>query len=198
MTAAGACDGMDAAIGCEHGLVVERRRLAAAVADDARRLAGEDDLDVAFDGTPATLVRELEEVFDDTPDFAGDAARLVHRVAATVGGDGLRLRVQRIAGDACRRWHADNVVLRLLCTYVGPGTQILPLPEAAPVVAGGEPASTATAWSAGTGDVVWMPGRRHPSAAPVVHRSPPIQGTGDVRVLLVIDVGMPAPLAARE
>ena len=183
---------MEAAIGCEHGLVVERRALAPAVADDARKLAGEDDLHVALHGTAAAIEREVAEVFDDTPAFAGDVARLVRRVAATVGGDGLRLRVQRIAGDACRRWHADDVVLRLLCTYRGPGTQILPLPEAAPALAGGEPAGTTLAWSVGTGDVVWMPGRRHPSAVPVVHRSPPLQGTGDVRVLVVIDAGTAA------
>lgn len=180
---------MDVTIGCEHGLVVERRRLATAVADDARRLAGEDDLHVALHGSAAAIAREVAEVFDDTPAFAGDVAQLVHRVAATTGREGLRLRVQRVAGDACRRWHADNVVLRLLCTYLGPGTQILPLPEAAPVLAGGEPMGTTRAWSAGTGDVVWMPGQRHPSAVPVVHRSPPLQGTGDVRVLVVIDAG---------
>jgi hypothetical protein len=64
------------------------------------------------------------------------------------------------------------------------------MPEAAPVLAGADP-STTTAWSVGTGDVVVLPGRRHPTAMPVVHRSPPIAGTGDVRLLLVIDDGAP-------
>jgi hypothetical protein len=176
----------------DGGLTVQRRALPLDLRKEVLRLALEDDLRIVVDGSPERVGGELGELFDDCPAFRADLLALLERFLALTGRRTARLRVERIAGDACRRWHADDVVMRLLCTYVGQGTQILPMPEAASVLAGSEPATTATAWPVGTGDVVVLPGRRHPTAVPVVHRSPPIAGTGDVRLLLVIDDGSPA------
>ena len=184
---------MDALPATHGGLVVQRRALSPALREEVQRLALEDDLRIVLDGSPERIGAELGEVFDDCAAFRADLLALLERFLALTGGPTARLRLERITGDACRRWHADDVALRLLCTYVGPGTQILPMPEAAAVLAGAEPPTTATAWSVSTGDVVVLPGRRHPTAVPVVHRSPPIAGTGDVRLLLVIDDGLPRP-----
>ncbi len=176
----------------DTGLLVQRRVLPPPLHEEVARLVREDDLRVMLKGPPAGIATELEQLFDDHPAFQADILMLLARFVALAGTEAARVRIERIAGDACRRWHADNLVLRLLCTYVGPGTQILPMPEAARVLDGGEPATTATAWSMRTGDVVILTGRRHPTASPIVHRSPPIAGTGDVRLLLVIDDGLPA------
>ena len=175
----------------EAGLLVQRRSLSPPLRQEVAQLASEEDLHVVVAGSSEHIGHELGRVFDDCPALQADLLTLLQRFLALADRPTARLRLQRIAGDACRRWHADNIVLRLLCTYVGPGTQVLPMPEAAPVLAGGEPTTTATAWSVRTGDVVMLPGRRHPTAVPVVHRSPPIAGSGDVRLLLVIDEGLP-------
>lgn len=180
---------MDALHATDSGCIVQRRTLSPALREEVAKLALEDNLRVVVGGSPERIGGELEGLFDDCPTFRVDLMALLKRFRALAETPTARLRVERIASDACRRWHADNVVLRLLCTYVGPGTQILPTPEAAAVLRGGEPPTTATAWSVRTGDVVVLPGRRHPTTMPVVHRSPPIAGTGDVRVLLAIDDG---------
>ncbi len=180
---------MDLVQATDGDLVVQRRTLPPALQREVRALAGEDNLRIVLQGTAERLGAELSQVFDDSPAFIADLQAQLARFLALAETSVARVRVERIAGDACRRWHADNVKLRLLCTYLGPGTQILPMPEAAPVLAGDVPATTATAWSVRTGDIVVLPGRRHPSAMPVVHRSPPIAGTADVRLLLVMDGG---------
>ncbi|MEO1089743.1 MAG: DUF1826 domain-containing protein [Pseudomonadota bacterium] len=182
---------MDGVLARELDLVVQRRRLPEPVCAEVAKLADEEQLRLVLLGTPEQIANELRQVLDDCPAFVADVRALLDRFASMADTPVARVRIERITGDACRRWHADNVVQRLLCTYVGPGTQILRLPEAAQVLAGGEPETTATAWSVGTGDVVVLPGRLHPTAMPIVHRSPPVAGTSDVRLLLVIDDGSP-------
>ena len=182
---------MDGLAAMESGLTVERRCLPDAVCAEVAKLAQEEELRVVLTGKTDGIADELRRVFDDSPAFVADVLSLIDWFVDLAKPQFVRLRLQRITGDACRRWHADNVVMRLLCTYIGPGTQILELPEAAPVLAGGQPETTATAWSLGTGEVAVLPGRLHPTAMPVVHRSPPISDSGDVRLLLVIDDGLP-------
>ena len=65
-----------------------------------------------------TRSKALAPLFDDVSLLAGLYGRLVGRPA-------VRLRLERITEDACRRFHADHVRLRLLCTYRGPGTEWL-------------------------------------------------------------------------
>ncbi|KQM98902.1 DUF1826 domain-containing protein [Sphingomonas sp. Leaf25] len=104
-----------------------------------------------------------------------DIAMLVARHAALTGEDRLRVRLDVIDTDACRRFHADYVTLRLLCTYAGPGTQWCDAdePEAVRDVA--------------TGSVGVFKGRLLLDPPSVLHRSPPIAATGGRRLMLVID-----------
>lgn len=39
----------------------------------------------------------------------------------------VRLRLEALTHDGCKKWHADHIGLRLLCTYHGPGTEWLSL-----------------------------------------------------------------------
>lgn len=92
----------------------------------------------------------------------------------------LRLRLQAVTTNACRKFHIDAVTARLVCTYRGIGTQygvsndrsdperIFTVPTGAPVLLRG------TLWPA-------TPARG------LRHRSPPIEGTGETRLVLVID-----------
>ena len=107
-----------------------------------------------------------------------DAQWLAEQVARVQAGSKLRLRLEPVFDNACRKFHVDNVVARLICTYRGPGTQlsmetgeteeIATLPTGAPVLLKGKQ------WS--QKEIIGL----H-------HRSPPIEGTGLSRLVLVLE-----------
>ena len=92
----------------------------------------------------------------------------------------LRLRLEAITGNACSKFHIDAVTTRLVCTYRGPGTQycfsadgtdlssIFDVPTSSPIVMRG------TLWP-------------NKERSGFLHRSPPIEGSGKTRLLLVLD-----------
>lgn len=104
-------------------------------------------------------------------ELAADVEHLADRFTAIIEADRLALRLELIADNTCRRFHADQVRVRLLCTYVGPGTE----------------ETAARVHRLGTGHVGLFKGLDWAPTSPVFHRSPPIAGTGDRRLLLVID-----------
>ena len=109
-----------------------------------------------------------------------DIADLAERFAALMRAPLLQLRLDVVTTDACRRFHIDAVTARLLCTYRGTGTQIGIGPG------GREPDPIHTA---PTGAVLILRGTLWPTDPPadLRHRSPPIAGTGETRLLLVLD-----------
>ena len=113
--------------------------------------------------------------------FAADIADLARRFAGLMASPHLHLRLDPVDGDACRRFHVDNVPARLLCTYRGPGTEYGIARD------GADPDPV---HRMATGAVGLFRGRGWPGAPPaLVHRSPPIAGTGAVRLVLVLDTG---------
>lgn len=92
----------------------------------------------------------------------------------------VRLRFDVVTDNACRKFHVDSITARLVCTYRGTGTQygvmikgeapkrIFTVPTGAPILLRG------TLWP------------EQPSTG-LVHRSPPIEGTGETRLVLVLD-----------
>lgn len=107
--------------------------------------------------------------------LAEDIGLLARRHAGLTGEDRLRLRLDVIETDACRRFHADFVTLRLLCTYVGPGTQWCRA-DAIDAVR-----------DVPTGAVGVFKGRLLLDPPPLLHRSPPISASGERRLVLAID-----------
>ncbi|MEH3040010.1 MAG: DUF1826 domain-containing protein [Sphingomonas paucimobilis] len=118
-----------------------------------------------------------------------DIAMLGQGFAAIVGAGRVSIRLDVVETDACRRFHADYVTARLICSYVGPGTQWLDAADAAALGAGAD-VDALTIRSLATGHVGVFKGKSWSPDAPIVHRSPPILTTGERRLLLVID---PAP-----
>lgn len=121
-----------------------------------------------------------------TPDCA-ERARLIDDVAAlaevfstVMKARWLRLRLDVVSTNACRKFHIDAVTARLVCTYRGTGTQygisingadpqrVFTVPKGAPILLRG------TLWP----EVPW---------SGLLHRSPPIEGTGETRLVLVLD-----------
>lgn len=125
-------------------------------------------------GTPDELKGALRYL---PPALAADIDDLVRCFAALTGRASVRLRLEVVEGDACRKFHADYTDVRLVTTYAGPGTDICRTP-----------AEDALVTRIGTGDVALFKGKLFPGEPPVLlHRSPPIEGTGERRVVLVLD-----------
>ena len=109
-----------------------------------------------------------------------DIAALAYIFAGLMRARWLRLRLDVVTTNACRRFHIDAVTARLVCTYRGTGTQygistdaaqpprIFTVPTGAPILLRG------TLWP------------ENPRSG-LLHRSPPIEGTGETRLVLVLD-----------
>ena len=132
--------------------------------------------DAAFqicEASGMTDCRERERLVDDTAALADIFAELMRAPY-------LRLRFDVITTNACRKFHIDAVTARLICTYRGTGTQygistdvdeprrVFTVPTGAPILLRG------TRWP------------EHPKSG-LLHRSPPIAGTGETRLVLVLD-----------
>lgn len=128
------------------------------------------------------------------PAWRTDLRRLADLYFGVSKGRAVTLRLETTASDGCRRFHVDRTELRLLCTYRGPGTQWLPDAQVdrvaqeggAPnedIVRGGEASQFRPYW------VGILKGDAYPGNAGhgLVHRSPPISGTGQTRVLFCLD-----------
>ena len=122
-------------------------------------------------GLPDSAERTI--LIDDIAVLAGVFAKVMR-------ARHLRLRLSPVNTDACRRFHIDALTARLICTYRGAGTQyglstdgapphrVFDAPTFAPFVLRG------TDW----------PER---PASGLLHRSPPIEGSGETRLVLVLD-----------
>lgn len=89
----------------------------------------------------------------------------------------LRLRLDVVTTDACRKFHIDAVTARLVCTYRGRGTQY------------GIGKNPRRIFTVATGAPVLLRGTLWPETprSGLLHRSPPIAGTGETRLVLVLD-----------
>lgn len=109
-----------------------------------------------------------------------DIAALAHNFADIMGVRHIGLRLTPVNTNACRRFHLDALTARLICTYRGAGTQygistdgtepkrVFTTPMGAPIVLRGNDWPTAP-------------------ASGLLHRSPPVEGTGETRLVLVLD-----------
>lgn len=119
--------------------------------------------------------------------LAADAALLARILAQLVGTRRVVLRVEAIAGDACRLFHADAVALRLVTTYLGRGTQWLADADVEAYGNGGAVPEDRIHEMA-TGTVAVFRGLRGVTRGhPLVHRSPPRRPGDAVRLFLAVD-----------
>ena len=122
-------------------------------------------------GTPACP--ERDQLVDDIAALAGIFADLMQTPY-------LRLRLQAVTSNSCRKFHIDAIAARLVCTYRGQGTQY-------GISSDGQ--APARVFAAATGAPILLRGTLWPEtpASGLLHRSPPIEGTGETRLLLVLD-----------
>ncbi|MEL6681247.1 MAG: DUF1826 domain-containing protein [Pseudomonadota bacterium] len=110
----------------------------------------------------------------------GDISNLATRFAGLTGATYLRLRLQAVTTNACRKFHLDAIMGRLVCTYRGTGTQYGTSHK------GQDPTEI---YTVPTGAPILLRGSLWPSNPPagLLHRSPPIEGTDETRLVLVLD-----------
>ncbi|WP_299847645.1 DUF1826 domain-containing protein [uncultured Roseovarius sp.] len=92
----------------------------------------------------------------------------------------LRLRLDVVETNACRKFHIDAITARLVCTYRGTGTQYGISTD------GRDPERVFTVQ---TGAPILLRGTLWPTQplSGLLHRSPPIEGSGETRLVLVLD-----------
>lgn len=137
---------------------------------------------------PTDIRTAVTEICDlhGTPDgpervwLIEDIAALADTFAAVMAAPYLRLRLSPVDTNACSRFHIDALTARLICTYRGTGTQY------GISVDGGQPDRIITV---ATGTPIVLRGTNWPEipASDLLHRSPPIEGTGETRLVLVLD-----------
>lgn len=123
-----------------------------------------------------------------------DMLMLVRHFAAIAGTDIVDIRLDRLRHDACWKFHRDQVRLRLLTTYRGPATQIVPKAYAEGALRD-QRAYRGPLEDLPDGVVALFKGTQAGPDTGVVHRSPPIAGTGTVRSLLCLN--MPSETSPR-
>ncbi|MEQ8747818.1 DUF1826 domain-containing protein [Pyruvatibacter sp.] len=115
--------------------------------------------------------------------FAKDCAAMADGFAYQMGALRLCVRLDRIDDNGCCRIHADVATARMVCTYRGPSTCVVPIGHVSTATENPDtydgPFVTPDRFEAAV-----LPGTL--SASPALHRSPRIEGTGLVRLLLVV------------
>lgn len=130
-------------------------------------------------------VNEIAAVIDGafvaaTQPLLEDVLELARLYRMVSGHHALRVRLERVTTDSCRKFHVDCVDLRLLCAYHGPGVQW--------TRDGG-----AHIDEAATGTVVLLKGKHAPGwreEGAILHRSPPLSSRPEgerTRLLLTVD-----------
>lgn len=109
-----------------------------------------------------------------------DMISLANMFSDLVSASFLRLRLDVVTSNACRKFHIDAITARLVCTYRGNGTQYGISSD------GNDPKRVFTVQ---TGAPILLKGSLWPAqrASGLLHRSPPIEGTGETRLVLVLD-----------
>ena len=138
------------------------------------------------------------------PALAADVSRLLDLFQSIARAHTFRLFFGVVRDDQCRKFHVDAVAMRMVTTYVGPGTVWLPehaVDRAALARGVSSPAEVnstvvldpASVRHAYAGDVLMLKGSRHPDVGSfgAVHRSPHLHG-GEARLVLVVTAGGPS------
>ena len=156
------------------------------------------DLDAVEDLSFTAEVDQLDRDLADALDSAGygrspggellrrDMEALARHFFGIVGQPRIELRLEVIETNSCRKFHADYVSARLITTYVGRGTEWLGQADAEAHSAGA-PVEAVTVRRVAAGEVAILKGRLWEPDHALVHRSPPIEGTGQSRLVLVLN-----------
>ena len=143
---------------------------------------------------PRDLQRAVEPHFDDCgmpPGdvrdlLLGDLDVLVSAFARITRSDLVDVRLERVSHDACWKFHRDWVEARLLTTYRGPATEWV-RPIDAERALREQKSYKGPLERLRVHDVAIFKGSCVRPGSGIVHRSPPVAGTGRTRLLLCLN-----------
>jgi len=128
--------------------------------------------------------------------ISDDIEHLLEQFQKASGADSFRLLFETVTSNMCRRFHSDMNDLRMLCTYAGPGTLWLKDDNINRDALNqrGEDVQIAIneneIQQVKTGAAVILKGAMYSKEGTkaAVHKSPPVEETGEKRLMLRIDV----------
>lgn len=143
---------------------------------------------------PSDLRRAIEPQLDDCGMPPGDMRDLligdVHDLVSAFAGitrsDLVDVRLERVGNNACWKFHRDCVEARLLTTYRGPATEWVQPRDAARALRE-QTRFKGPLERLRVHDVAMFKGSCAGPGSGIVHRSPPIAGTGQTRLLLCLN-----------
>lgn len=179
-------------------VVVWRRELPSEVRDALRPRATPASVEGVLDLDRPHPTAPLASLFPDAARawLQADTAELAASFGACVLATAIVYAGAYVRSDSCRKLHADHVRLRMLCTYLGPGTEWADDADVDRSALATETADFDAANArivadphalrrAATGDVVLLKGERWSGngGRGAIHRSPPIQAAGLCRLV---------------
>jgi hypothetical protein len=131
-----------------------------------------------YEGAPDDIASTFHEL---PADLVADARALAYRFADVMRVTTVRVRIERVDTNACKKVHADYTDVRLITTYAGPGTDVAPH-------ASDSDRDECCLERVPTGWIGLFKGRTYGADhRPCFHRSPPAGDLGEKRLVLVID-----------
>jgi hypothetical protein len=153
---------------------------------------------VRFLTTPQDASGDIEQHLGALPSlpesvralWIDDMRILTARFFEMLDTDSARIRMEQVTTDQCRRFHTDNMTVRLICTYIGPTTQWLSASDIIRQHGQRDQYSEDAIQHLPGLSVGLLKGRKHlTSRSLVYHRSPPVSAAGLQRFVLCIDDG---------
>ncbi len=155
------------------------------------------EIKVKSSGNRESVLQDFEAHFSglglNCPGILGDIASLLEIYGGVATVDSFKVLLTTVNSNMCRRFHTDINDLRMICTYVGPGTLWLPDAVVDRDALGSNAENSGIVIEedeiqhVGTGDVAILKGALYPNAKAIVHRSPAIEGDDTPRLLLRVD-----------
>ncbi|PWL27141.1 MAG: hypothetical protein DCO96_12450 [Fluviicola sp. XM-24bin1] len=155
-------------------------------------------IEIRCTGTIEEIMTEFRSAISELNcvHISDDIEHLLNQFRSASGADSFRLLFETVTSNMCRRFHSDMNDLRMLCTYAGPGTLWLKddninrdalnqRGEDVNIVK-----NETEIQQLKTGAAVILKGAMYAKdgTKAAVHKSPPVEETGEKRLMLRIDV----------
>jgi len=122
----------------------------------------------------------------DCATLADDLIDLSQRYAQASQNKTVRIRLETVKDDGCRKFHLDNVPMRLVVTYAGPGIQLVPVMYSS-AASEQQEKYNGPLNSIETGEAAIFIGKKSGRVDLIFHRSPPMKPSDSARLVAVID-----------
>jgi hypothetical protein len=143
-------------------------------------------------GKASEIISEIKshEILIKFPELIADVENLIKIFSAASGTQDIRFELSAVVDDRCRKFHTDITDYRMLCTYAGPGTlYVLPKDSATVCKCNECDIDPLLIHQTEVFDSMIFRGALSSSEniSALLHKSPPVEKSGEKRLLLRID-----------